>query len=210
MTEPANRLKANRVFAGQTCGWTGEPIEFGEDIVVCNSCDSVHKASFWDRKGGCSLSTCENAPLKQMEPPPAPAAPGAPVPTRLPGGRPVPRRAGLPVDRVPCIHCGRHIKPHSAICRYCKQAQTPDGIYTGPKTNAPGAVASFVCGLIGVFFCGVILGIIAIVQANNAKRAIASDPRYTGEGLATAGFVLGIIALALHGLGYLVLIAGGI
>jgi hypothetical protein len=63
--------------------------------------------------------------------------------------------------------------------------------------NAPGAVTSLVCGIIGmVFACaGLVLGIIAIMQSKKAKRTIKEYPRtYGGQGLATAGLVLGIIA----------------
>jgi hypothetical protein len=44
-----------------------------------------------------------------------------------------------------------------------------------------------------------IFGIIAIVLANSAKAAIKKNPGvYEGEGLATAGMVLGIVALVLN------------
>jgi hypothetical protein len=62
--------------------------------------------------------------------------------------------------------------------------------------NAPGAVASLVLGIIGMFCAGLILGIIAIVKARGAKAKIAANPTmYGGGGMATAGLVLGIIAL---------------
>jgi Domain of unknown function (DUF4190) len=63
--------------------------------------------------------------------------------------------------------------------------------------NAPGSVGALVCGIIGLFFCGPILGIIAIVLGNKAKKAIATQPGvYGGAGLAQAGFILGIISVA--------------
>jgi hypothetical protein len=77
---------------------------------------------------------------------------------------------------------------------------SPDGIYHGPKVNAPGAVAALVYGLVGLVFCQIILGPVAISKANAAKRAMASDPTLGGEGLATAGMVLGIVDLALFAL----------
>ena len=49
------------------------------------------------------------------------------------------------------------------------------------------ATASLVCGIIGFFIAGLILGIIAIAQGNKAKRL-----GYIG-GKATAGIVLGVI-----------------
>jgi len=49
-------------------------------------------------------------------------------------------------------------------------------------------------------FCGVILGPVAMSKANSAKAAMALDPTLGGEGLATAGTVLGIVDLVLFGL----------
>jgi len=68
--------------------------------------------------------------------------------------------------------------------------------YQPARPNAPTAVASLVLGIIGVCCCGIIFGTIAIVQANTARRLIRLYPgRYACEGLATAGLVLGIIAV---------------
>ncbi len=65
-----------------------------------------------------------------------------------------------------------------------------------PSKNAPGAVASLVWGIIGFFLCGLIGGIISISEASKAKKLIRDQPeKYTGEGLATAGLVIGIIDL---------------
>jgi hypothetical protein len=193
MTEPARRLKANKVLEGQPCGWCAAPLKFGEDTALCGACETRHHGACWDKKGGCSLASCENAPLQRMESPAA--APGA-----------APERALKP-GMMACPHCGRHIAQNAAVCRYCKQAPTPDGVYRGPKENAPGAVASLVCGIIGLFIFGIILGIVAIVNANKAKRMIGTDPRYGGGGMATAGLVLGIIAVA-AGVIQLLILAG--
>ena len=52
------------------------------------------------------------------------------------------------------------------------------------------AIASLVVGIIGVVFGGLILGIIAIVLANNSKKLGGEQ-----EAAATAGKVLGIISI---------------
>ena len=63
-----------------------------------------------------------------------------------------------------------------------------------PKKNAPGAGSSIGWGILGFFFCGLIFGIVAITEANKAKKLIRTQPElYTGEGLATAGLVIGIV-----------------
>jgi len=58
------------------------------------------------------------------------------------------------------------------------------------KLGSGAATTSLVCGIVGLFFLGIALGIIAIVQGNRAKKM-----GYKG-GMATAGIVLGILDLA--------------
>ena len=57
------------------------------------------------------------------------------------------------------------------------------------KPGSGAATTSLVCGIVGLFFLGIALGIIAIVQGNRAKKL-----GYPG-GKATAGIVLGILDL---------------
>lgn len=86
---------------------------------------------------------------------------------------------------------------------------TPSVISNHPKKNAPGATSSLVWGILGFFICGLIFGIVAISNANKAKKLIQAQPDiYTGEGLATAGLVIGIIDLVVWGLIMLTKIAG--
>ena len=83
-------------------------------------------------------------------------------------------------------------------------AAYPQPYYGAALPNAPGAVSSMVCGIVGVvIWCaGLVLGIIAIVQSRKAKEVIRTNPgRYGGEGMATAGLVLGIIALVVGVIG---------
>ena len=197
MSEAAKRLKANKVIEGKPCGWCAEPFTFGEEVAICTSCRLPHHASCWDQKQGCSGLDCSNQPLKQLEQVAgAPAAAG--------------KKKELPPGRMLCPHCGRQIRQRAPYCRHCKSAPTSDGVYRGPTTTAPGAVSSLVCGIIGVLICQIVLGPIAIAQAVGAKKRIKADPRYTGEGMATAGFVLGIVALCLFGIWVLMRLAGGL
>jgi hypothetical protein len=78
-----------------------------------------------------------------------------------------------------------------------------------PRTHGK-ATAALVCGIVGCL-CGfgIILGPVAIYLATTAKREIrASGGRLTGEGMATAGLVLGIIAVALFVAGLIVFAVG--
>lgn len=111
-----------------------------------------------------------------------------------------------------CSKCGTKISDDSQFCSKCgtqsqgTQIQINHPLTNGSTSNAqyystqsgqlnaPGSVASLVCGLIGIIFFGIVLGIIAIVMGTKAKSKISAQPGvYGGAGLATAGIVLGII-----------------
>jgi hypothetical protein len=119
---------------------------------------------------------------------------GSPYPQ---GGAPYPPQGALPPGYMSCPSCRSAIMIGAQICPACRAITSPDGLYHGPKINAPGATQALVYGLIGLVFCGVILGPVAISKAGAAKRAMASDPTLGGEGMATAGMVLGIVDLVL-------------
>jgi Domain of unknown function (DUF4190) len=104
--------------------------------------------------------------------------------------------------------CREMVVMSAGICPFCRAITSPDGIYRGPLTNAPGATAALVYGILGLFICNIILGPIAIIKANNAKAAIAADPTLKGAGMATAGTVLGILDICLFVI-YLLIKFGG-
>jgi len=65
-----------------------------------------------------------------------------------------------------------------------------------PAVTAGKATGALVCGIIGLFLCGIILGPVAIYLGTQAKKEIrTSDGRLKGEGMATAGIVMGVIAV---------------
>lgn len=79
--------------------------------------------------------------------------------------------------------------------------ETPGG-YASPAEGAEQktsgkAIASLVCGIIGLIIAGIILGIIAVVLGVVAKREIAASPHLKGDGLALAGIILGAISFVL-------------
>lgn len=61
------------------------------------------------------------------------------------------------------------------------------------------AITSFIMGILGLFipYVGSLLALTAIVLGIVSLRKIKRDPNLTGKGLAIAGLVLGIIALIL-------------
>lgn len=75
----------------------------------------------------------------------------------------------------------------------------PGSGYAGPPRNSSKAVAALVVGIISPLLglcCAVVglVGIVAIVLGRSAQKEIAaSNGALTGEGMAKAGFVLGII-----------------
>jgi Domain of unknown function (DUF4190) len=82
------------------------------------------------------------------------------------------------------------------------------GPHSGPK-NSCMANASLVCGIVGLFIFGVILGTLAIIFGCIAKGNIQREPeRYGGKCQANAGLTLGIIGLVLWVI-ILILVASG-
>jgi hypothetical protein len=73
-------------------------------------------------------------------------------------------------------------------------------VYVAPLPPPPGTYAAFFCGLFSVFFpcLGLVLGIIAVINAKKARAALAADPSQYAPGsggLTTAGQILGIIGI---------------
>lgn len=67
------------------------------------------------------------------------------------------------------------------------------------QVNHPRAVAALVCGIVGFFFFGVILGTVAIIMGYRARNEIRANPlQFKGDGLARAGLILGVVDVALN------------
>jgi hypothetical protein len=68
------------------------------------------------------------------------------------------------------------------------------GYGTPPKNNSK-AIWALVLGILGILCCGFFTGIPAIILGKQAQNEVdRSGGALTGRGMATAGFVLGIIA----------------
>ena len=68
----------------------------------------------------------------------------------------------------------------------------------GRNKNKGMAVAGMVCGIIGLFFFGIVLGPLAIIFSCVAKSKIKENPEeHGGNCQANAGLVLGIVDVAL-------------
>ncbi|GAA1732904.1 DUF4190 domain-containing protein [Aeromicrobium alkaliterrae] len=87
-------------------------------------------------------------------------------------------------------------------------SQAPGGYGMPTKTNGK-ATASLVLGIVSFFCFGLVTGILAIVFSRMATQEIrTSNGTQTGEGLAKAGFILGIIGVVLWA-AYLLLVLTG-
>ncbi len=93
-----------------------------------------------------------------------------------------------------CPKCGSENDPNDNYCRFCgSELHTSDSNTNNVsqnKKNSSNAVSGFVCSLIGMF----IFGFLCIIGLILSKKAL-NEAKETGAptGLATAGFVLGII-----------------
>src|SRR5207244_7871659 len=70
---------------------------------------------------------------------------------------------------------------------------TPIGYATTAKSYNGMAIGSFVCSLVGLLFCGIVLGIVAISLGVSATNGMKSSGNSQGRGLAIAGTVIGAV-----------------
>ena len=87
------------------------------------------------------------------------------------------------------------------------------GGYGGVPQQNKKALWAMILGILGLVCCGFFTGIPALILGNQAKQEIAqSGGTQTGDGMAKAGVILGIISIVLGVLGvifYAVMFATG-
>lgn len=67
-----------------------------------------------------------------------------------------------------------------------------------PKKTLPEANEALRYAIIGIFCLGFVLGPMAIMKGTSAKKRIAADPSWGGEGTATAAQIIGGIEVGLY------------
>lgn len=174
MSDTVRRLKINKRYEGSACQWCGKLLLLGEDGAICAACENPYHASCWDKENGCNNQGCVNRPLQQLKD-------VAPV-----GVAAKPTRPLSPGEMV-CPTCGDIVS--GSYCFRCRNLSPTE--YTGSKQTLPEAKEALKYAIIGILCVGFILGPLAIVKGTSAKKAIAQDPRYEGEGMATAAQIIG-------------------
>jgi len=127
-------------------------------------------------------------------------------------------------NRVNCSKCQRDYNSSNAFCPYCgeKSAREPGTQATAPAAQPPvppsyvqppppqmmpqrlapssgKAVASLVLALAGLLVFPIVCSVLAIIFGRQAKREIlVSEGRLRGKEMADAGFIIGIVGLALY------------
>jgi Domain of unknown function (DUF4190) len=76
-----------------------------------------------------------------------------------------------------------------------------------PQRTDGGAIASLVLGILGFVVFPVVPSVLAIWLGVSAKRRMRDDPTLGGEGLATAGVILGVTEIVLVALAVGLLLA---
>jgi hypothetical protein len=78
--------------------------------------------------------------------------------------------------------------------------ESPYAVQQDPRILAQVSQArtSMICGIIGIFCIGFILGLIAIIMASQAMSSMRKTGSEEGRGMAVAGMVLGILGLIGH------------
>lgn len=195
MSETVRRLKINKRYEGQPCQWCGGLFLLAEDGAICAACENPYHARCWDKENGCNNPGCVNRPLEQLKDL-APVGVGvAAKPTRP-----------LSPGEMVCPTCGDIVS--GSFCFRCRNLSPNE--YTGPKQTLPEAKDALKYAIIGILCFGFILGPLAIVKGTSAKKAIAEDPRYEGEGIATAAQIIGGIVCLLWFLYFIGLFSRGV
>lgn len=149
-----------------------------------------------------------------------PVQPGAGQPPTQPPAQPqygqyAAPQAPNPYPAQPAAEQYPSASPYPAAPQYPSAPQYPAAPYGGgyapvyPKNNL--AVWSLVLGILGFVACGILTSIPGIIVGKKAKDAAARGEANNG-GMATAGYVISIVATALAGLGlilWIILIATG-
>jgi len=90
-----------------------------------------------------------------------------------------------------CSHCGRATNESDNFCPSCGRV-----ISSIPTETSGLAIASLVLGILGFTPLLLVLGsVLAVIFGRSARKKIKKNPSIRGEGMATAGIILGNIGI---------------
>ncbi|MGD1020915.1 MAG: DUF4190 domain-containing protein [Verrucomicrobiia bacterium] len=110
-------------------------------------------------------------------------------------------------------NCAGCAQPYCAFCllviagkRYCSEC-VPAARKEHPivEESRPCELAdeALKCAITGVFFFGFVVGVVAIYKAIKAREIIAYNPHLTGSGKAIAAIVIGVFAIVVWVLAFI-------
>ncbi len=167
-------MRASRRFEGRICSICQAQFRLGEELRICEHCQSPFHMSCWEANGGCATYGCTGVAVTRPKQVYADFS--------LAGG-------SLSQDPSPADVPPYPPAPSSAPNWARANPSVP------PRTSGL-AVASLVLGLLGWPLCG-IGSLLAVIFGHQALSQIdASNGMVTGRGMAIAGLVLGYLGLA--------------
>jgi hypothetical protein len=156
------------------------------------------------------------SPAGYAPPPYAPAPPGSGPPPGYPPQHPQPQQWGPPAGYPQPQPYGQ--QPYGQQPGYHPAPGTgpPAGTFhgygyapTAMPTLDKGARTALILAIVGLFLCGAFLGPAAMIEGSKARRRIrGSHGMLTGDGLATAGMIIGGVDIAFFLLWLVVVVSG--
>jgi hypothetical protein len=116
-----------------------------------------------------------------------------------------------------CTTCGAQVPAGSAYCHNCGRpalavrpgSGAAPGSVAGAPQREPKAIASLVCGILGLTIFSILAGIPAIILGHTARKRIAeSMGSLSGAGVALAGLIMGYLSLAVTAAVLIALLGG--
>ncbi len=172
------------------CGYRVElPETYAGTRVRCPQCGTESAVGTTSRPSGAAGGV---GPLPEVAAPAAPAAPAAGAFEDAQLARCPFCRELIRADARKCKHCGEIID--SELRRQQRRAAAADREREVRRREGnKDAKNALICGIIGLFCFGVILGPVAIILGRKGLEYSRNYPDVGGSGQATAGIVLGII-----------------
>ncbi|MHB1561998.1 MAG: trypsin-like peptidase domain-containing protein [Isosphaeraceae bacterium] len=184
--------------AGVGCPHCAVDIATGDAVVVCRVCGTVHHDRCWEAARGCGSYNC--APARRPELAQDHVGPVLQI-TAAEIDRAIPMaNAGLPYRMATGAGAGDRRGAGTIVIGPDGRLLHRPGIRPGKVLTSRLAIASLICGLLAIPMIGIpalpgiFLGLLAVGSVRSGKRR--------GMGLAVAGMMVGLVALA--GWGFLI------